>query len=52
MKNLTDEQRKVKMEEERTSLESWAKAQGIDLTKLQGVFMGGKGPGGPGGPPS
>ncbi len=52
LKDLTDEERKAKMEEERTSLETWAKAQGLDLTKLHGVLMGGgRGFGGPGGPP-
>jgi hypothetical protein len=50
MKDLTEAERKTKMEEERTNLESWAKAQGLDLTKLQGIFMGGRGHGGFGGP--
>jgi len=47
MKDLTGDQRKAKMDEERASLEAWAKQQGLDLTKLKGVFMGGMG--GPGG---
>lgn len=52
MKNLTDSQRKAKMDAKKTELENWAKDNGLDLTKLQGVFMGGghRGPGGP--PPS
>lgn len=50
-KDLTDDQRKVKMEEKKTELEAWAKEQGIDLAKLDGVLMGGgHGRGGPGGP--
>ena len=47
-KNLTDAERKAKMDEKRTELESWAQEQGIDLTKLKGILGGG--PGGPGGP--
>ena len=49
-KNLSDGERKSKMEEERSSLEAWAKEQGLDLSKLHGIFVGGRGPGGP--PPS
>lgn len=50
-KDLTDEQRKTKMEENKSDLETWAKEQGIDLTKLDGILMGGgHGRGGPGGP--
>lgn len=51
-KNLTDDERKAKMDAAKTELDQWAKDNGIDLTKLQGVFMGGRGhgPGGPGGP--
>lgn len=50
-KDLTDDQRKAKMDEKKTELEAWAKEQGIDLTKLDGVLMGGgHGRGGPGGP--
>jgi hypothetical protein len=41
MKDLTQDERKVKMEQQRSSLEAWAKEQGIDLTKLGGVFMRG-----------
>ncbi len=48
MKSLTDAQRKAKMDEKRTELESWAKEQGIDLSKLKGIFGG---PGGHGGMP-
>lgn len=48
MDNLTESQRKAKMDKERADLESWAKSQGIDLAKLKGVFM--RGFGGPGGP--
>lgn len=48
MKNLTDEERKAKMDEERTALENWAKTQDLDLTKLKGVLGGG--PGGHGEP--
>ncbi len=49
-KDLSEDQREAKMNEERTALESWAKEQGLDLTKLRGIF----GPGGHGrhmGPP-
>ena len=46
-KTLTDEERKSKMDEKKTELESWAKEQGLDLTKLKGVLGGG--PGGHGG---
>jgi hypothetical protein len=45
-KDLTEEQRKAKMEEKRTELENWAKEQGLDLSKLKGIFGG---PGGRGG---
>lgn len=45
-KNLSEDQRNAKMDEKRTELENWAKEQGLDLTKLHGVF---RGPGGPGG---
>jgi hypothetical protein len=48
MQSLTDDQRKAKMDERKTELEAWAKAQGIDLTKLDGIFGGRGGPGGPG----
>ncbi len=50
-KDLTDNERKTKRESERTTLEAWAKQNGIDLTKIGGVMMGQghRGPGGPGG---
>ncbi len=44
MKDLSDSERQSKMDEKRNELEGWAQEQGIDLTKLKGVF------GGPGGP--
>lgn len=47
IENLSDEERKAKMDEKRTELESWAKEQGLDLTKLRGVLGGHGGPGGP-----
>lgn len=46
-KDLTGEERRTKMEEERSSLEAWAQEQGLDLSKLRGIFMGGRGFGGP-----
>ncbi|MDB5176820.1 MAG: hypothetical protein JWN75_488 [Candidatus Saccharibacteria bacterium] len=47
MNSLTDAERKAKMDAKRTELETWAKAQGIDLTKLNGILGGGhRGPGG------
>jgi len=49
MQSLTDTERKAKMDTERTAMEAWAKTNGIDLTKLQGIFM--RGHGGLGGPP-
>lgn len=49
-KELSDEERKTKMDEKRTELESWAEEQGIDLTKIKGVFGGPGGRGGLGGP--
>ena len=48
MEGLTDDERKAKMDEKRTALETWAKEQGLDLTKLKGVLGG---PGGHGGGP-
>lgn len=48
MESLSDSERKAKMEEKRTELESWAKQQGLDLSKLKGVFGGPSGHGGPG----
>lgn len=50
MKDLTGEERKAKMEERRTEMEAWAKEQGLDLSELHGVLMGGHGRGGMGGP--
>jgi chromosome segregation ATPase len=50
IKDLSDSERKAKMDEKKTELEAWAKENGLDLTKLRGVFMGG-GHRGPGGPP-
>lgn len=50
MKNLTEEERKAKMDAKRTELENWAKEQGLDLSKLRGVFGGPHGHGGPNGP--
>lgn len=41
MQNLSKTERKAKMDAERTALETWAKDNGINLTKLQGVFRGG-----------
>jgi hypothetical protein len=50
MKDLSDAERKAKMDEKRAELESWAKEQGLDLTKLKGILGGGRGgPDGPGG---
>lgn len=48
MKDLTDDERKAKMDEERTALETWAKEQSLDLSKLKGILCGG--PGAHGGP--
>ncbi len=45
MKDLTPEEHKAKMEQERSALEAWAKEQGLDLAKLKGIFMGERGPG-------
>lgn len=47
MKDLSGDERKAKMDEKKTELENWAKEQGLDLTKLKGIFGG---PGGRGGP--
>lgn len=49
LKDLTDEERKAKMDEKRTALETWAKEQNLDLSKLKGV-LGGPGGGHGGGP--
>lgn len=43
LKNLSPEERKAKMEEKRNELDTWAKENGIDLTKLEGIFRGGHG---------
>ncbi len=50
MKNLSETERKAEMDSKRTALEKWASDQGLDLSKLDGVFRGPGGPGGPGGP--
>lgn len=42
-KDMTEEERKAAMDKKKTELETWAKEQGIDLTKLTGIF---RGPGG------
>jgi hypothetical protein len=47
MDSLTDAQRKAKMDADRTALQTWATSQGLDLSKLQGIFGGHGGPGGP-----
>ena len=50
-KDLSADERKAKMEEKKAELESWAEENGIDLSDLKGVLMGGPGGGrGPGGP--
>ena len=46
-KDLTSEERKAKMEEKRTALETWAKEQGLELSDLKGILGGGPGRGGP-----
>lgn len=52
MENLSDDERKAKLEEKRTELENWAKEQGLDLSKLKGVFGGPRGHGHRGSPQS
>lgn len=47
MKSLSETERKAAMDSKRAELEKWASEQGLDLSKLDGVF---RGPGGPGGP--
>lgn len=42
-KNLTPEQRKAKMDAQKTDLENWAKSQGIDLSILPSIGHGGHG---------
>jgi len=44
MRNLSEDEREAKMDERHQALESWAKDQGLDLSKLKGVFHHG-GPG-------
>lgn len=48
--DLDEDDHKQEMEEHRAELEAWARDEGIDLSKLKGVFMPG-GHRGPGGPP-
>ncbi len=43
MQNLTNEQRKAKMEEHRTEIEAWAKENNIDTQYLFGGMKGGRG---------
>ena len=50
VKDMSDEERKSKMDEKRSEMERWAKEQGLDLSKLKGVFGGPGGRGGPDGP--
>ncbi len=50
--DLTQDERKAKMDEKKTALESWAKDNGIDTQYLRYVMGGGHGHGGPGGPRS
>lgn len=40
LKNLTPAERKAKFDKQKSELESWAKDQGLDLSKLKGIFMG------------
>ena len=49
-KDLSADERKAKMEEKKAELDKWAEENGIDLTKLRGILMGGRGGHGPGGP--
>jgi ribosomal protein S16 len=44
MKDLTPTERKAKRKQNKAEMEAWAKEQGIDLTKLKGIFMGHHGP--------
>lgn len=37
-KNLSPEERKATMDEQRTQLESWAKEHDLDLSELRGIF--------------
>jgi len=47
MHDLSDDERKAKMDERRSELEVWTKGQGLDLSELRGILGGGSG--GPGG---
>lgn len=47
MRNLSETERKADMDSKRTALEKWASEQELDLSKLDGIF---RGPGGHGGP--
>lgn len=49
LKDLSDEERKAKMDEKRSALETWATEQGLELSDLKGILGGG--PGGHGGGP-
>lgn len=44
IKSMSDAEREAAMEKRRTDMETWAKEQGLDLSKLRGIL------GGPGGP--
>lgn len=48
LKDLSADERKAKMDEKKTELETWSKEQGLDLTKLRGIFGGPGGHDGPG----
>lgn len=48
MKDLSSDERKAKMDEQKTALDTWAKEQGISTNYLRYVM--GHGPGGHGGP--
>ncbi|USN96982.1 MAG: hypothetical protein H6797_02210 [Candidatus Nomurabacteria bacterium] len=48
-RDLTPAQRKAKMDQKRSELETWAKQQGLDLSKLMGIFGGPEGHGRHGG---
>lgn len=50
MKSLSETERKAAMDSKRAELEKWASEQGLDLSKLDGVFRGPAGHGGLGGP--
>ena len=40
LKDLSHEQRQEKMQQRRDELEKWANGQGLDLSKLTGIFKG------------